>query len=247
MPSSDLPLSGPGEISWGKVKQCPAASALNTPRPRPEIGRRVGQHACPGARSLRKDSLAFGAAVRLRLPSHTPSRERLRLSIVQAPSRAAAFTSRLPPIGPAGDFHPQSLHHAQRTAFGYASSNFSAPAAQRIYPNRTLIAGGTGFGGRPLRPSAVGTPYNTIRVTIYRAGCQIILRKLLAILRPMARPPSMNDASRFNGAKGATEQAIAPRWKLFACRAHDGASSPRFGWGKTSGSLTRSRPRASRC
>jgi hypothetical protein len=32
---------------------------------------------------------------------------------------------------------------------GYASSNFSAPAAQRIYPTRTLITGGTEFGGRP--------------------------------------------------------------------------------------------------
>ncbi|MEO2046018.1 MAG: hypothetical protein ABGX16_05535, partial [Pirellulales bacterium] len=40
---------------------------------------------------------------------------------VQAPSRAVAFTSRLPPIGPAGDFHPQSLHHAQRTCRRYAA------------------------------------------------------------------------------------------------------------------------------
>ena len=120
LPSSNLPQCGPGEISWGKVKQCPAASALNTPGPRSDIRRRVDEHACPGPRSLHKGSLAFGAAVRLRLPSHTPSRERLRLSIVQAPSRAVAFTSRLPPIGPAGDFHPQSLHHAQRTRSGYA-------------------------------------------------------------------------------------------------------------------------------
>ncbi len=115
LPSSNLPLGGPGEISWGKVKQCPAASALNTPRPRSDIGRRVDKHACPGPRSLRKGLLSFSAAVRLRLPFHTPSQERLRLSIVQTPSRAVAFTSRLPPIGPAGDFHPQSLHHAQRT------------------------------------------------------------------------------------------------------------------------------------
>jgi len=99
------------------VKQCPAASALSTPRPRSDIGRCVVRHAGPGPRSLHKGSLAFGAAVRLRLPSHTPSRERLRLSNVQAPSRAVAFTSRLPPIGPAGEFHPQSLLHAQRTRF----------------------------------------------------------------------------------------------------------------------------------
>ena len=118
LPSSNLPQFGPGEISWDKVKQCPAA-ALNTPGPRSDIRRRVDEHACPGPRSLHKGSLAFGAAVRLRLPSHTPSRERLRLSIVQAPSRAVAFTSRFPPIGPAGDFHPQSLHHAQRTRAGY--------------------------------------------------------------------------------------------------------------------------------
>ena len=131
LPSSSLPLGGPGEISWGKVKQCPAASALNTPRPRSDIGRRVDKHACPGPRSLHKGSLSFSAAVRIRLPSHTPSRERLRLSIVQTPSRAVAFTSRLPPTGPAGDFHPQSLHHAQRTCFGYASAAFSATARQR--------------------------------------------------------------------------------------------------------------------
>ncbi len=131
LPSSNLPLGGPGEISWGKVKQCPAASALNTPRPRSDIGRRVDKHACPGPRSLRKGLLSFSAAVRLWLPFHTPSQERLRLSIVQTPSRAVAFTSRLPPIGPAGDFHPQYLHHAQRTCFGYASAAFSATARQR--------------------------------------------------------------------------------------------------------------------
>ena len=142
LPSSGLPPSGPGEISWGKVKQCPAAAALHTLRPRSDIGRRVDEHACPGPKSLLKGSLAFGAAVRLRLPSHTPSRERLRLSIVQAPSRAVAFTSRLPPIGPAGDFHPQSLHHAQRTRFGYASA--SAQAAKRSL-SVTFITGGTDF------------------------------------------------------------------------------------------------------
>ena len=36
-------------------------------------------------------------------------------------------------------------------AFGYASSNFSAPAVQRNHPTRTLIATGTEFGGRPDR------------------------------------------------------------------------------------------------
>ena len=106
LPSSSLPLSGPGEISWGKVKQCPAASALNTPRPRSDIGRRVGKHTCPGPRSLLKGSLSFSAAVRFRLPSHTPSREGLRLSIVQAPSRAVAFASRLPPKAPQGTSTP---------------------------------------------------------------------------------------------------------------------------------------------
>ncbi|WP_210417838.1 hypothetical protein, partial [Bythopirellula goksoeyrii] len=52
----------------------------------------------------------------LRLPPHTPSRDRLRLSNVQTPSRAVAFTSWLPPLGSTGDFHPQSLDHAQRTS-----------------------------------------------------------------------------------------------------------------------------------
>ena len=145
LPSANLPQCGPAEISWGKVKQCPAASALNTPGPRSDIRRRVDEHACPGPRSLHKGSLAFGAAVRLRLPSHTPSRERLRLSIVQAPSRAVAFTSRLPPIGPAGDFHPQSLHHAQRTRFGYASA--SERGWPESYPDTNLNTG-TYRGGR---------------------------------------------------------------------------------------------------
>ena len=86
------PSSGPEEISWGKVEQCPAAPALSTRLPRSDIGRRVAQHTCPGQTSLHEGSLAFGAAVRIQLPSHTPSRERRRLSItanlhlVQLPS-----------------------------------------------------------------------------------------------------------------------------------------------------------------
>ena len=112
------------------MKQCPAASAPNTPRPRSDIGRCVDEHACPGPRSLPRGLLAFGAAVRLRLPSHTPSRERRCLSIGQAPSHAVAFASRLPPIGPAGDLHPQSLHHAQRTRPAVRR------AVQRIRVNR---------------------------------------------------------------------------------------------------------------
>ena len=92
LPSRVLPPRGPGEISWGKVEQCPAASALSTRLPRSDIGRRVAEHTCPGQTSLHEGSLAFGAAVRIQLPSHTPSRERRRLSItanlhlVQLPS-----------------------------------------------------------------------------------------------------------------------------------------------------------------
>ncbi len=116
LPSSDLPQRGPNEISWGKIKQCPAAPALTTPRPRSDIGRRAWRHANPGPKSLLEGSLAFSAAVRLRLPPHTPSRERPSLIIGQVESRAVAFTSWLPPTGPKGEFHPQSLDHAQHTS-----------------------------------------------------------------------------------------------------------------------------------
>ena len=66
---------GPEEISWGKIEQCLAAAALSTAWTRSDIGRRVRWHTCPG-QSASKGSLAFGAAIRFRLPSHTPSRER---------------------------------------------------------------------------------------------------------------------------------------------------------------------------
>jgi len=151
LPSSGLPTCGPAEISWGKIEQCPAASALTTPRPPTDIGRCVGRHANPGPRSPFEGSLAFGAAVRLRLPPHTPSRDRLRLSNVQTTSRAVAFTSWLPPLGSTGDFHPQSLDHAQRTfRSGYALT----PAAHCgiPYPNHTLITPGTKNGGTPALP-----------------------------------------------------------------------------------------------
>ncbi len=136
LPSSGLTICGPVEISWGKIEQCPAASALTTPRPPTDIGRCVGRHANPGPRSPFEGSLTFGAAVRLRLPPHTPSRDRLRLSNVQTPSRAVAFTSWLPPLGSTGDFHPQSLDHAQRT-FRSSRPGGSLPQAS----HRTGLAG----------------------------------------------------------------------------------------------------------
>ena len=64
---------GPGEISWGKDEQLPAASVPNTVLPRLDIGRRVAGTLAQTGRPYGA-SLAFGAAVRLGLPSHTPSR-----------------------------------------------------------------------------------------------------------------------------------------------------------------------------
>src|ERR1051325_7270363 len=49
-------------------------------------------------------SLAFGAAVRLRLLPHAPSR-----------CHAVALGSQLPPTAPVGDLHPQSIIHVQHT------------------------------------------------------------------------------------------------------------------------------------
>lgn len=136
LPPISVPESGPEEISWGKVKQCPAAPALTTPRPRSDIGRRVGAYTRPGSGCLHKGSLTFGAAVRLRLPSHTPSRVKLRLFISdQTPYRAVAFGSWLPPTGPTGDLHPQSLYHAQRTLVASSShlpSSTSVPGSAQL-------------------------------------------------------------------------------------------------------------------
>ena len=115
LPSSRLPTFGPAEVSWGKIEQCPASSAFTTRWPSTDIGRCVRRWADPGPRSPAESSLTFGAAVRLRLPPHRLSRNRHRLSNVQAPSRAVAFTSWLPLWGSTGDFYPQSLDDAQRT------------------------------------------------------------------------------------------------------------------------------------
>jgi len=51
LPPCDLPSSGPEEISWGKVEQCPAASAPNTRRPRSDTGCRVAGHTHPVRRA----------------------------------------------------------------------------------------------------------------------------------------------------------------------------------------------------
>ena len=115
------------------------------PRPRTDIGRRAAGHAHPGPGSLRRGSLAFGAAVRIQLPSHTPSRERFPLSTSQCPSHAVAFRSRLPPTGPAKDFHLQSLNHAQRTQSGYALLPFRPPPpvplpTSLLFPSFYLLA-----------------------------------------------------------------------------------------------------------
>src|SRR3954452_7919134 len=60
-------------------------------------------------------SLAFGAAVRLRLLPHAPLR-----------CHAVAFDSQLPPTGPVGDLHPQSIIHVQHTRRSFARPH-SAP------------------------------------------------------------------------------------------------------------------------
>ena len=68
-----------------------------------------------------RGSLAFGAAVRLGLPSHTPSRERPRLcnasqGVVQLPLASGCLQQ-----GPIKDSHLRSFIYAQRTSGrGYA-------------------------------------------------------------------------------------------------------------------------------
>ena len=106
------------EISWGKDEQCPAVTAPNTVSSLDRIsGVVLTRHTHPGRASLLRGSLTFGTAVRLRLPSHTASRRKTSgCHLASLSSRAVAFDSRLPPTGPAGDFHPQSPTHAQRTS-----------------------------------------------------------------------------------------------------------------------------------
>ena len=70
-------------------------------------------------------SLSLGAAVPLRLPSHTPSRERSVSSLARVQPRAVAYDSWLPPVGPIRDLHPPPFIHARRTR---------SPSGLRWYP-----------------------------------------------------------------------------------------------------------------
>ena len=64
-------------------------------------------------------SLSLGAAVPLRLPSHTPSRERSGSGLARFQPRAVAYDSWLPPVGPIRDLHPPPFIHARRTQSPY--------------------------------------------------------------------------------------------------------------------------------
>src|SRR5947209_20595034 len=82
-----------------------------------DIRRRVDGHANLDQIGLTGIHSRLGAAVRLRLPPHAPSRD-----------RAVALGSQLPPTGPVGDLHPPSVIHVQRTRSGYALPSLSARA-----------------------------------------------------------------------------------------------------------------------
>src|SRR5947209_13706751 len=73
-----------------------------------DIRRRVDGHANLDQIGLTGIHSRLGAAVRLRLPPHAPSRD-----------RAVALGSQLPPTGPVGDLHPPSVIHVQRTRSPY--------------------------------------------------------------------------------------------------------------------------------
>ena len=100
---------GPKEISWSKNNQCPAAPVPHTVLATVEYWASRFRARLPPPGRPHGASLAFGAAVRLRLLPHAPSR-----------CRAVAFGSQLPPTGPVGDLHPQSIIHVQHTRSRFA-------------------------------------------------------------------------------------------------------------------------------
>src|SRR6059058_5376958 len=89
------------------------------------------------------------------------------------PSHAVAFASRLPPIGSAGDFHPQSLHHAQRTRSAYGLTPASQPYQPRFSYSAWYIdwgnanyAGCRSAGIRGLRRQKITSHQRTNRTVL---------------------------------------------------------------------------------
>ena len=105
LPSHGLPQRlGPLEISWDKIKRCPAAPGSSTLRTRSDFGRRSSRQPCP---------------VRLAYQSFT-GRSVLRFAcgfhLTMPHGIAIALGSRLVLITSVEDFHLQSFDHAQRTS-----------------------------------------------------------------------------------------------------------------------------------
>src|SRR6058998_3558824 len=80
-----------------------------------------------------EDSLSFGAAVRLRLPSHTASRQRNRRPRGRPSPRAVAYSSWLPPAGPIEDSHLLSVRPCQAHPVALRAPSVS-PAPSIISP-----------------------------------------------------------------------------------------------------------------
>jgi len=103
-------------------------NVLPPPRQHPPDRGWISGVALPGTlasvRSAVGDSLALGAAVRLWLPPHAPSRD-----------RAVDFGSQLPPTGPVEDF--QLITHAQRTGLPFGLPQ-GLPEAGSLFAHRHL-------------------------------------------------------------------------------------------------------------
>ena len=153
MPPWALPSHGPGEISWGKDEQLPAASVPNTVLPRLDIGRRVDRHACPDRPALRDFTcVRCCGSPRASIP-HALAGKAVAVKSQLRP-RAVASGSWLPPTGSIKDLHLQSFIHAQRTRYGCASAPAAAqPKPWSSNPTDTLITTGTENGGtsKPAR------------------------------------------------------------------------------------------------
>jgi len=117
---------GPGEISWSKDEQLPAASVPNTVLPRLDIGRCVAEHACPDRPALRGFTcVRCCGKPRASIPHALAG----KTSTAWCPPwpRAVASSSWLPPTGSIKDLHLQLSIHVQRTQSGYALLPFRPP------------------------------------------------------------------------------------------------------------------------
>lgn len=80
-----------------------------------------------------------------------------------------------------------------------ASSNFSAPAVQRLYPTRALITSGTEFGGRPSSPSRAHTDPSNWELSLSLAVIGLVPGNSFKYVATYLNPANAYRSNEFQG------------------------------------------------